>query len=288
MLFCLSNCFAGIQEDSWDKDKAQIDKDIWAKELNMLNKIPSSGKECGGYESVFEKFSHNPQGYFMFKVGDRIVIGRKYLSDLVLHRELPEIFCCKISSDMILGFFKNIRISEEGIEFGYIACSLAEKRKYFSQLLNDPNIEIHYPAVQLPGKEKNEKVTPDCGWVVDKERAEFLSIGEDILRQYTIYFLNSVVKDRQKTFYVYDPACSTGKFLTTIKRYFKNAHTIGQELSKSMVEYAKNSGGVDEVYHGNAIVPAVAEKKHGFCFLSLFECRSRLSCAGKGSVFSSI
>ena len=132
-------------------------------------------------------------------------------------------------------------------------------------MLSDPKIEISYPVAQLLGIHKMEKVTPKDGWVVDKERAEFLSLGEEVIRDYTLKFLRKTVNINE-TFKVYDPACSTGKFLSVIKKTFSNALTVGQELSRQMVEYAKENGGVDEVYCGDSIRPAVQPESMDFVF----------------------
>jgi isonocardicin synthase len=256
-----------FSEDSWKKDRVKINKNILMNEKEYLKSIElENNDKRHGNIWLFERFDYSPQSYFTCKIGNKVILGRKSLSDLVVNKNLPGLFCCKISENMILGEFENFRISEDGIEFFYRIATKSEKKDYFTQLLFDKNIEIHYPAVQLLGKKKLEKVTPDCGWEIDKERAEFLSMGEDVLRDYTILFLKSVIKDQKNGFVVYDPACSTGKFLSTIKTKFPRTFTIGQELSGSMVNYARENGGVDEVYLGDAINPAIAKESADFVF----------------------
>lgn len=254
-----------LYEDSWDKDKVKINKEVLKQENEYLKAVCVDFESDKKYARRFEKFCHSPQSYFCFRVGDKLILGRKHLSDLVLSKGLPGLFCCRISKEMILGDLCNFRVSEDGIEFVYKVVTRKQKEFYFKKLLSDSKIEISYPVTQLLGPCKMEKGTPKDGWVVDKERAEFLSLGEEIIRNYTIKFLKEII-DVNEIFKVYDPACSTGKFLSTIKKAFSNALTIGQELSKQMVEYAKESGGVDEVYFGDSIVPAVQPESMDFVF----------------------
>jgi len=54
---------------------------------------------------------------------------------------------------------------------------------------------------------------------------------------------------------LYDPACSTGQFLSTMREALPKAYLIGQDLSAHMVSFAKKR--VDEIYCGNAVQPKV-------------------------------
>ena len=104
---------------------------------------------------------------------------------------------------------------------------------------------------------KNEKKSPLSGWSLNKEKVIYLGYGEEHIRKYTKEYLlqNKLVENNC---IIFDPACSTGQFLYELKKHFPNCKTIGQDLSKEMVDYARNY--VDEIYHGNAIKTFITDK----------------------------
>ena len=64
---------------------------------------------------------------------------------------------------------------------------------------------------------------------------------------------------------IYDPACSTGEFLSEFKKNHPTCHTIGHDLSQEMIDYAKDY--VDEACCCNAINSPLKDKSVDLMFL---------------------
>lgn len=92
--------------------------------------------------------------------------------------------------------------------------------------------------------------------------ASSLSLGEKNIREYTISILKQFGNLNRKK--VFDPACSTGEVLHTIKSNFPECYTIGQDLNPQMVNYAKDK--LDEVYLGGSINNCIPEESVDFVF----------------------
>jgi isonocardicin synthase len=259
--------------DCWKKELSAKDKKLFEKEKGLLLKVNnitykkaiktlsidiilSRSSKC-----VSQSFEENPQSFFMFQFLGVFFIGRKLLSTLCLEANLPGLFCSKIKSYMILGVFERDQLYEEGVSVFYKPLSNEEKNFVFKKLCEDNNIDIFYPYAQLQGKYKKEKATPSEGWVVDEERANFLGMGEAHIRAYTIKFLSNFNLENRK---IYDPACSTGEFLKTIKDNYKNVYVIGQDLSAQMIEYARPK--IDEAYVGNSLNSPLQNESVDFIF----------------------
>lgn len=268
-LHCVSYAQVTLSEDSWKKDKVKIEEQIIKIEKDYRNKTfhPDASKKLSSSSlhtphSLFMPFDYSPQSLFLIKYKGKTFFGKKYISDLVIHDGLPGLFCSNISQDMILGTFEKEQITQDGILIFYTPISEAAKSELFCALTQDRSIDITYPYVQLLSSQKLEKTTPTEGWTVDEDRAEFLSLGEREIRAYTIDFLKTFGNlDGKK---IFDPACSTGKFLQNIKAAFPRVHTIGQELSQQMVEYAKDK--VDEIYFGDSINSQIPDEEVDYIF----------------------
>lgn len=272
-LLCVNLACSGFaaetyQEDSWKKDKVQIEAQILEQELALyesLKKQTYVGAEQPfdplrvvrrRIDVVSERYDRNPQAFFYFKVDGQTYVGRKVLSDLVVQRGLPGLFCSAITEEMILGLWERDRASQDEIRISYFGLTPAEKKYLFGRVKANLATEVWYPHVQLLGVSHKEKTTPSDGWVVDEVRAFFLGMGEEEIRRYTATkMIEWYGSNRGQGLIVYDPACSTGQFLKNIKDHLPLAHTIGQELSQQMVSMAGQR--VDEVHFGDSINPAV-------------------------------
>jgi isonocardicin synthase len=285
ILICIMCCFipifvkADFIEDSWLKNKVEIDPNILNYETSYRHRVLKnfnfaatnvdkvSFDILNSRKSIMVNIPYvsNPQSFFFFQIGQQIILGKKYLSDLVVYQKLPGLFCSLIKAEMILGIFERDRITQDGIIVYYKPLALEEKVILFQKLIQDRTIDIWYPYTQLIGLTKEEKATPKEGWIIDEERAKLLGLGEQEIRKYTIKFLQQfTAKNGLKGKKIYDPACSTGEFLATIKAFYPEIHAIGQELSKSMVQMAKPK--LDEVYWGDSIKPAVRNNSVDFIF----------------------
>jgi len=278
ILICTTVSLASYKEDSWLKDKVKIDPEIFKHEISYRQKVFRKVRNLQfikkiNYDNIWYRktqfmdvsFSENPQSFFFFRIDQKVIVGKKYISDLVLYKGLPGLFCSIIKSNMLLGLFDRDRITEDNIRIYYKPFTDAEKVKVFEFLKSNRNVDIWYPYTQLLGEFKSEKSVPEKGWVIDEERAKFLGITEDEIRSYTIEFLRSfAISSGLKGKKIYDPACSTGEFLSTIKSFYPEVYTIGQDLSQAMIRMAKPK--LDEVHLGNSIRPAVQRNSIDFIF----------------------
>ncbi|KAJ8308122.1 hypothetical protein KUTeg_012996 [Tegillarca granosa] len=201
-----------------------------------------------------------PQSIFFLNVGKagnpgfKRLVGRKTLSDMWLAYKIPEIHCSMVTAEMILGIFYEERVTDCGIDIFYYPIEKNEKLKIMADIMKGElsNIEIVDPFPLLRPTTRKELCSPPEGWIVDDAYDVMLSCGEDRIRDYTKKFLTT---KNLTTPRLYDPACSTGVFLSTLKKAFPNSHTIGQDLSQQMADFSRER--VDEVYCGNAMFPKI-------------------------------
>lgn len=211
-----------------------------------------------------ERHDHLPQGIFLMKLQvqdcfkEMVVLGRKTISELWRQNLIPEIFCSQIREDMLLGVLGDWRVSDEKIIAYYHPFDTTDKRVVFSSavsgLIKDATyVDIVYPFPLLPLQARKELTSPAEGWDVDETFDQNLSHGEAHIREWTIEILHQLRITEKHT--LYDPACSTGVFLNSLKECFPKCKTIGQDLSEKMCNVAKTR--VDEVYCGNAMSPKI-------------------------------
>lgn len=98
----------------------------------------------------------------------------------------------------------------------------------------DHRTELIHPFCLLHPSTHRELRSESDGWQLTDDMADELGRGETHLRQYTIHMLKTKYKQNENST-LYDPACSTGQFLAEIKVCFSSMHTIGQDLSESMI-----------------------------------------------------
>lgn len=265
----------GFQVDDWDDTEIEISKKLLDDEKRYRNAalkefeydknirpLNSNILDQRKSQTIFEAFDENPQSIFMFNYENITVIGKKYISDATIHQNLPGIFCSKIQAPMLLGVFEREQLTQDGIIVFFKPFNISEKRFVFDALLKDRQIDIYYPYTQLLSEKKLEKTSPKDGWKFDKERSDALGLGEEELRKYTIKFLKGFSSLKGKR--IFDPACSTGQFLSVIKKHYPTIYTIGQDLSPSMIEAAK--GKANELHIGDSINSPVKNESVDFIF----------------------
>ncbi|SUY47133.1 Uncharacterised protein [Clostridium putrefaciens] len=165
----------------------------------------------------------------------------------------------RITADMLLGIFKEIKIENNKVTATYYPFEQGEKKYAFHRIKEDVNVEVTYPIVLNQDQETMLK-WEDVWEQRSKEKTEeqlvkFLSDTEPHLRKYT----QKVLRDNQKvSFKIYDPACSTGKFLEYVKEKFNGAYTIGHDMDENMVRMSKDK--VDESACCNAFDSAISQE----------------------------
>ena len=223
------------------------DKDVGAEKIlyqKFINEYDKEEVDTETVEHFFEGFSLYPQNLFFFTIDNAAFVGRKTLSKHYLKGDLLETHCTEIDPHMILGKLLDDHISEEGVHLYYRKMTRNEKNSAIAKLIENNFINISYKYVYFYENKRSEISSPIDGWKLNPIWAENLSKGENIIRS----FINNIfLRDFDlNNKIVYDPACSNGKFLSEIKKNYPNCYTLGQDLSKSMTEFARDK--VDEVH----------------------------------------
>lgn len=211
--------------------------------------------------SVSEKWEGQPHRFFFFKVEGKTIVGQKLLSPIVTEHGSPGFFCSLIKPEMILGELIRPQTSQEGVKVHYQPLVAEARLRLFNRLLNDRQMDVYYPFNQMSANDRLEVNTPPEGWFITEERAEILGQGEVHFRAVSA---RMVKDDGLKAPVVYDPACSTGQFLSAIKAAVPSAVVIGQDLSAQMCAYARPK--LDQVIVGNSLEPGVQDESCDYVF----------------------
>ncbi|KAK3088389.1 hypothetical protein FSP39_018541 [Pinctada imbricata] len=221
-------------------------------------------------EMYFERYDELPQSVFTLgawgsREGQgRTLVGRRILSHQWIASKIRELHCSHIRASMLLGLMIGHRVQDDGYLVYYRPLTAAEKKYIMHDIVHNriKEMEIIFPYPALQTAFKTEIHCPDEGWEIDETLALQLGEGEVFLRDYSVDFLKSMRKD---DLILYDPACSTGQFLWTMKQALPNSYTVGQDLSEQMVQFATKR--VDEIHCGNAIEPKIAAETADVVFV---------------------
>lgn len=210
-----------------------------------------------------DKTFNLPQNIFYINnYKGKIVVGRKIRSVLSIENKINAIHCSMITSSMILGILKEGIQKGKDITVEYYPFTKAEKITVFNELKSNKLTDIYFPFKYLDYYTEEEEKSPSTGWDLKPEKVIYLGYGEEHIRRYTIKFFKKYKNDK---LLVFDPACSTGQFLHTVKENYPQFKTIGQDLSREMVEYAKDY--VDEIYCGDSINTIIPDNSIDIMFL---------------------
>lgn len=200
-------------------------------------------------EIFLERDYNSPQNIFFIELEDGYkLFGRKTLSIMYRTGRLTSLNCSRISMEMIIGVLKESNYVQPEIKIEYFPLHKGEKMSIFREIKHDRMKNIYFPYRFYDFYTRNEKESPVDGWKVYKNLPIYLARGEEHFRKHTINFLKNVSIKPDAVFY--DPACSAGDFLEEIKRHYSKAITIGCDLSKNMVDIAREK--LDEVHCENA------------------------------------
>ena len=233
------------------------------KDIKKINSI-SIKDICNRKKEVFRDYDYNlPQNIFLLKkYKGRIIVGRKIRSVLRIENKINAINCSMITAPMLLGFLSKKNKNKRQITIEYYPFTNEEKQFIFNEIKSNRNIDIYYPYKYRDFYTNEEEISPPTGWTFNPEKKEYLGYGEVHFRSFTKDFLNGL----NKTYKVaYDPACSTGEFLSDYKKSFPKSHTIGHDLSSEMINYAKDY--VDEAECCNALNSPLKDKSVDLMFL---------------------
>lgn len=212
----------------------------------------------------FEDLEYNlPQNIFLIKsYKGKVIVGRKIRSVLRIENKINAINCSMITAPMLLGFLHKRELKNRRITLEYYPFTNSEKLLVFDVIKQNRKLDIYYPYKYRDFYTRKEEKSPDTGWSFTPEKKEYLGYGEVHFRNFTS---NYFCKNNKEYKIVYDPACSTGEFLSDYKMNFPMAYTIGHDLSQEMINYAKDY--VDESFCCNAFDSPLPEKSVNLMFL---------------------
>jgi isonocardicin synthase len=165
-----------------------------------------------------------------------------------------------VTPGMLLGEAAGERLSERSVFVYYRALVEAEKEAIFAAV-DSARASLSYPFVHL-GADRRERCAPPDYWTADVGRAGELDLGEEVLRRYSLERLRGY---DTRGAVLYDPACSTGRFLGALRDALGDVRTVGQDLNPAMVELSRSR--LDEVHLGTAASPCIASGSADFVFV---------------------
>ncbi|CAF3411683.1 unnamed protein product [Rotaria socialis] len=223
-----------------------------------------------------EKWSQLPQSVFYLRMNlsdgqqyPMLLVGRKHLSKLFLTMKIPELHCSQVQASMLLGILHHTHASESTVRIYYYPLEFDEKRYLFNLIAKnhlDHKTELIYPFCLLHPSTHRELRSESDGWLLTDSMVNELGQGETHIRQYTIHMLKNKYK-QEDSCTLYDSACSTGQFLAELKYHFPLIHTIGQDLSESMIQFVLECGTVDEALHADAKLWPLGDRQVDVAFI---------------------
>ncbi|HOZ88983.1 MAG TPA: class I SAM-dependent methyltransferase [Bacilli bacterium] len=216
--------------------------------------------------TTFKDYDYNlPQNIFVIKqFHGQTIVGRKIRSSLRIENKINAINCSMITAPMLLGILSKRKKTKRQIVINFFPFTNEEKQIVFDEIKINRQFDIYYPYKYRDYATNQEEKSPAEGWTFNPDKKEYLGYGEVHLRKFTnTFLLNHKIDLNHKI--IYDPACSTGEFLSSIKQIFPESYTIGHDLSAQMIAYAQNY--VDEAGCYNAAFSPLAANSVDVLFL---------------------
>lgn len=159
--------------------------------------------------------------------------------------------CCIVQPHMLLGVLAGLRVCAEGVYVYALPLDEEqhESRTVFEMLEQESNTELSYPFVVLDERRQERRVSSEY-WKASEAFVSYLDRDEAMYRELSQKALEGVIGDGGV---VFDPACSTGRFLADLKQAYPAIRAIGQDASSSMAQVAREH--LEEVYVGDAMQP---------------------------------
>ncbi|WNO11597.1 class I SAM-dependent methyltransferase [Teredinibacter sp. KSP-S5-2] len=204
-----------------------------------------------GVDHFFCSHRDKPHDIFFMKIGGDTFVGKKYEADFLVDGKVVKRKTCLVEEGMLFGKYRSMKVCEKGYSFFYEIMSEQEKHQAFDRVLKMDGAYLYYPFLTL-NEGGGEELCSQEQWMPSLELERELNDDEIPLREIAI---NKLKEYGQTKGVFYDPACSTGKFLETMKNEFKGIYTIGQDINPKMVEVSSLK--LDETICGDSIKPCV-------------------------------
>ncbi|HEV7369613.1 class I SAM-dependent methyltransferase [Arenibaculum sp.] len=202
-------------------------------------------------DCLCEPDPHSRHLLFLLRCGGRHWLGRKLLERQPSGPPLPT---SRIAPHMLLGEWEGFLEAEDGMRCHFRPADAARKRAVVAEAADDPGAELSFPFALLD-EAGREIVSPPEYWSGDPRLAAALDEGEVHLREYTARLLGRLALPAGGI--VYDPACSTGTFLASVKEAAPGLKVVGSDLSAAMVALARPR--LDDAFVADAATVALPE-----------------------------
>ncbi|WP_065258295.1 class I SAM-dependent methyltransferase [Pseudomonas bananamidigenes] len=169
---------------------------------------------------------------FFLRMNDEVWVGRKLVQrDRHFRWQATSV----LKPGMLLGPHLHSLWGDEGLSIGFRAVSAERKAQTFERALRQADSEIVFPFPVLDACGR-EAVCPDDFWQCSESLVELLNDDEQHLREHCAGLLQA---NAESGAMIYDPACSTGEFITRLARALPDCRFLGSDRSASMIEHAR-------------------------------------------------
>lgn len=195
-------------------------------------------------------FDDRPYNVFVISIGQRRFFGWKEPVAFRRDDPAPTSRSCLVAFSDVIGELVDWRVADAGYRLSYQAISGDEVAALV--LADQHGTELTYPFRRLlNGK---ETVQSEAYWSERAAAPDGLDDDEWFLRDAAAQLLAPVL---QASDLVFDPACSTGRFLAALGTAVPHCRLRGQELSEPMAWLARTR--LDDVRIGSAASPACSD-----------------------------
>lgn len=184
---------------------------------------PARNLECIEVVSLSDRYN-----VFWLQQNGQFYVGQKYLQPI-----------CRfglINANMLLGKLISITHSEECIRIYYETICYEESLEIFARACEPPFAYLEFPYLLLDATGK-EAISPPEFWHSGDHFLKQLDDGEVHLRREAISVLMNLKLPVGAT--IFDPACSTGSFLSAISAAIPSLRCVGGDISSKMVKKAR-------------------------------------------------
>ncbi|MGB9999213.1 class I SAM-dependent methyltransferase [Streptomyces pseudogriseolus] len=186
--------------------------------------------------------------YFLLRLGGRTWLGRKLVPE---GRTDPS---SVLTPRMLMGEFDGMRFTRQKVVFYFTPRPAAEHAAVLARAAKDHEADIDFPFPRLDS-DWNEALVPAHVWDGSAELADNLDPDEAHFRAAAAVVLRDVVRPGDT---VYDPACSTGRFVSSLGEVFPECRIMASDASAAMVDLARRR--IPDAFVADGLGTPVAEE----------------------------
>jgi isonocardicin synthase len=195
-------------------------------------------------------FDERPYNVFVISIGQRRFFGWKEPVAFRCDDPAPATRSCLVAFSDVIGELEAWHATDAGYRLSYHAISGDEVAALVHADLHDT--ELTYPFRRL--LDGQETVQTEAYWSARAAAPDGLDDDEWFMRDAAVQLLSPVLQPGDL---VFDPACSTGRFLAALGTAMPQCRLRGQELSEPMARLARTR--LDDVRIGSAASPACGD-----------------------------